>query len=137
MNNWAKSLVRISNHEVETLQKRLSEIVERRVAVQMKIAVLDAEVEEELANSHLYEASGIYLAGYRDGSKIRRAKLEQEVEVILTEEAGARDALTEAFETLKKYEHVIEAAKVVAVREENRRETAALDELGLRKAAGR
>lgn len=135
MTKWAKSLVRISNHEVETLQKRVAEIVERRVAIQQRIADLDAEVREEIQNSHLFEASGMYLAGYRDGAKVRRAYLDAELEQITTEEAGARDALTEAFETLKKYEHVVEAAKIAAAKEEDRRETAALDELGLRKAA--
>jgi flagellar FliJ protein len=135
MTKWANSLLRISNHEVETLQKRLSEIVDRRVAVEMRIATLDAEVEDEVANRASYEASGLYLAGYREGAKVRRTYLEAELEVIATEEAGARDALSEAFETLKKYEHVIEAARLAAVKEENRRETAALDELGLRRAA--
>jgi len=137
MTKWAKSLVRISNHEVETLQKRVAEIVERRVAIEQRIATLDAEVREEVENSHLFESSGMYLAGYRDGAKVRRTYLDAELEQISAEEAGARDALNEAFETLKKYEHVVEAAKVAAAKEENRRETAALDELGLRKRVAR
>ena len=50
------------------------------------------------------------------------------------EETGARDALAEAFETLKKYEHVVTAARAAQAKEEARRETAELDELGLRRA---
>jgi flagellar protein FliJ len=134
MTKWAKSLLRISNHEVETLQKRLVEIVERRVVVQQQMLTLDQEVQDEIDNRHLYEASGIYLAGFREGAKLRRKTLEQQLDLIAHEEMGARDALTEAFETLKKYEHVIEASKIAAIREENKRETAALDELGLRRA---
>jgi flagellar FliJ protein len=49
MTKWADSLIRISNHEVETLQKRLADIVERRQAAEMKVATLDAEGEAEAA----------------------------------------------------------------------------------------
>ncbi len=135
MTKWAHSLVRISNHEVETLQKRLAEIVGRRAGVEYAIACLDAEVEFEIANKQPFEESGFYLAGYREGSMARRAHFETELASISQEEIGARDALTEAFETLKKYEHVVEAARVAAHKEELKRETAALDELGLRKVA--
>ena len=40
MTKWAASLIRISNHEVETLQKRLAEIVERRTAAELRVAML-------------------------------------------------------------------------------------------------
>jgi flagellar FliJ protein len=130
---WAKSLIRISTHEVEIVQKRVAEITGRRWAVEMQIGALDAEVEAE----GLYAADaaevGVYLIGFREGAKIRRAALELKLAEIEAEEAGARDALAEAFETLKKYEHVVDAAKLAARKEEGRRETAELDELGLRK----
>ncbi len=47
MTAWAQSLIRISNYEVETLQKRLAEITARRASAEMRLAVLDAEVEVE------------------------------------------------------------------------------------------
>jgi flagellar FliJ protein len=43
--------------------------------------------------------------------------------------------LAEAFETQKKYEQVAESARLVELKETARRETAALDELGLRRAS--
>ena len=43
MTAWAQSLIRISNYEVETLQKRLAEIAEHRAGAELRIAVLDAE----------------------------------------------------------------------------------------------
>lgn len=135
MTRWANSLVRISNHEVETLQKRLAEIVGRRMGVERLIAVLDDEVAFELANKQPFEEAGFYLAGFREGATVRRNRFEAQLVEIIQEEAGARDALTEAFETLKKYEHVVDAAKAAAAKEEQRRETATLDELGLRKLA--
>ena len=47
MSQWAHSLIRISGYEVETLQKRLADISTRRSACEMRIAVLDAEMEVE------------------------------------------------------------------------------------------
>ena len=135
MTKWADSLIRISNHEVETLQKRLSEIVERRQAAEMKVAALDAESEAEATQAQGDVEAGWYMIGFRQGSKIRRDQALLEIDQILIEEAGARDALAHAFENLKKYEHVAEAAKVAKVKLAGKLETAALDELGLRRVA--
>ena len=93
MTSWAHSLIRISNYEVETLQKRLAEITARRASTEMRLAVLDAE------------------------------------------EAGARDALTSAFEELKKFEQVAETTRLNKLIAAAKRETAAFDELGLRRRA--
>jgi len=49
---------------------------------------------------------------------------------------AAGDALALAFETQKKYEHVAEQAEILALRKVGRLESAQMDELGLRKAAG-
>ena len=93
MTAWAQSLIRISNYEVETLQKRLAEITARRATAEMRVAVLEAEEE------------------------------------------GARDALTGAFEELKKFEHVAETTRLNRLIAAGKRETAAFDELGLRRRA--
>lgn len=131
------SLIRISTHEVEELQKRLAEIVDRRTLVEIHLAVLEAEGESELQNARADAEAGWYMAGFREGLKLRKANAQAAIDAIALEELGARDALAEAFEALKKYEHVAEAAKVAARKEAGRRETAALDELGLRRAAQR
>jgi flagellar FliJ protein len=135
MTKWADSLIRISNHEVETLQKRLAEIVERRQAAEMKVATLDAEAEAEATRAQGDVEAGWYMIGFRQGSKMRRDQLLLEIDQTLIEEAGARDALAMAFENLKKYEHVAEAAKVAKIKLAGKLETAALDELGLRRVA--
>jgi flagellar FliJ protein len=135
MTKWADSLIRISNHEVETLQKRLSEIVERRQAAEMRVAAMDAESEAEALQAQGDVEAGWYMIGFRQGSKIRRDNALLEIDQTLIEEAGARDALAVAFENLKKYEHVAEAAKVAKAKLAGKLEIAALDELGLRRAA--
>jgi flagellar FliJ protein len=134
---WANSLIRIANHEVETLQKRLAEIVDRRTVMEMRMAALYAEAEAEQARAHIDVEAGWYHVGFQQGWRIRRDQLKLQIEQALGEEAGARDALSRAFEELKKFEHVAEVARVAEVKEQGRRETAAMDEMGLRKAVGR
>lgn len=134
MSSWSKSLIKLASYEVETLQKRLSEVVDRRVAAQQRLARLLTEAEAEMANAASDEDASLSLSAYLDGLRLRKAAIQAEIETILIEEAGARDALAEAFEAQKKYEQVAESARLLEVKEAGRRETAALDELGLRKA---
>ena len=101
----------------------------------MKVAALDAEAEAEAMQAQGDVEAGWYMIGFRQGSKIRRDQALLEIDETLIEEAGARDALAQAFENLKKYEHVAEAAKVAKIKLAGKLETAALDELGLRRVA--
>ena len=135
MTAWAQSLIRISNYEVETLQKRLAEIAERRAGAEVRIAVLDAEAEAERDRARLDAEAGMMLGAYLNGWKARKAQAEGDLSVLDAEEAGARDALTGAFEELKKFEHVAEATRLNQLIALAKRETAAFDELGLRKRA--
>lgn len=136
MTKWAASLIRISTHEVETLQKRLAEVVERRTAAELRVAMLDAEAEAEGKRAEGDAQAGWYMIGYREGYKRRRAEMLVQIDQCQQEEVGARDALAEAFENLKKYEHVAEQAKVLAAKKQGVLEAAQLDELGLRRKAG-
>ena len=129
---WAASLTRIANHEVETLQKRLADVVERRTQTELRLALLDAEAEAEADNARVDPEAAMFHPQFVKGWRHRRERIEAQIAGIAAEEAGARDALTRAFEELKKYEQVVETAKVMEAKEAARRETAMLDELGLR-----
>jgi flagellar export protein FliJ len=133
--SWRQSLIRISNYEVEMLQKRLSEVVDRRAQAELRLIVLAAQAEAEMTRADQDAQAGWYRAGFLQAMRGRRASLEGEIAVLKSEEAGARDALAEAYEALKRFEHVAETARVAAVKEEARRETIALDEMGLRQRA--
>ena len=135
MTAWAQSLIRISNYEVETLQKRLAEIAERRAGAEVRLAVLDAEAEAERDRARLDAEAGMMLGAYLNGWKARKAKAEGDLTVLDAEEAGARDALTGAFEELKKFEHVAEATRLDRLGALAKRETAAFDEQALRRRA--
>ena len=133
----AASLIRISNYQVEVLQKRLAEIVERRSSAEVALAILEAEGEAETAHAEENASAGWYLIGYRQGLKIRMEAVQKLIDECLAEEAGARDALSESYESLNKYEHVEANARTAAAKLQAKIETAALDELGLRRKASR
>jgi flagellar FliJ protein len=135
--SWAQSLIRISNHQAEVLQKRLAALTQARAAAEMKLVMLHAEAEAETTHAAGDADLGFYRIGFLQGWRMRRDRALAEIEAAKTEEEGARDALARAFEELKKFEHAAELAKAAAAKEAARRETAQLDELGLRAARGR
>jgi flagellar FliJ protein len=133
--SWADSLIKLSTYEVETLQKRLGEIVERRMQAEMKLVLLEAEGEAEIEHARHDAEAGWYQLGFWEGLRLRKAQARLEIDRIAAEEAGARDVLAQAFEEQKKYEQVAENMRLARNKEIARQETAALDELGLRRVA--
>ena len=131
--SWAHSLIRVREFEIETFKKRLAAINQARTAAEVAIAVLDAEAEAETANARLSAEAGWYLIGFREGWKARRGKAVADLKVVDLEEQGCRDALADAYTELKKVEMVAEAQAVAAAKVEAKRESAALDEIALRK----
>jgi flagellar FliJ protein len=131
--SWQDSLIRISNHEIEGLQKRLAEVVERRTDAEMRLVILEAEAEVEIVRADQDAQAGWYRAGFLQAVRARRATLQGDIGSLIAEEAGARDALQEAFEALKKFEHVAELSRAAAAKVEARREAVILDDLGLRR----
>ena len=132
---WSQSLIKLAGYEVEVLQKRLNEVVERRAAAEARLMALETEGAMEAAFSSDDAAAGFYRLGYLEGLKARKARAQVAIDELLAEEQGARDALAEAFESQKKYEQVAETAMILERKQAGRRETAAFDEMALRKVA--
>jgi len=136
MTKWAHSLIRISTYEVETLQKRLAEIAARRVSAEMRVAALDAEREVERERARDDTEAAMWMPAYLNGWRARRDAAQSQVEAVAQEERGAREALAQAFEAQKKFEHVAEMSRLQALSEAGKREAAMLDELAIQRSAG-
>jgi len=132
MTKWVKPLIRLSTYEVETMQKRLSEVVARRTTMEMRLATLDAEREVEVMRSDKDHELAAHMPSYHAGWKVRYAQANQELELVMAEENGIRDELTRAFEDLKKFEHVAEVTKLKQMALQAKLENAAFDEAALR-----
>ena len=133
--SWTDSLIKLAGYEVEVLQKRLSEVVDRRIQVEMRLVMLEAEGESEALHARQNPEAAQYHMAFVEGLRARKALAQIEIDRILLEEAGARDVLALAFEEQKKYEQVAEAQRLDRLKTENRLETAAMDEMGLRRTA--
>jgi flagellar FliJ protein len=133
---WRRALVRIATYDVDELRKRLAAILDRRQGLEMKLVMLAAEVEAEMRHADSDAELRVYRAGFLQGAKMRREKIDADLAELALEEAGARDALTLAFEAQKKFEHVEEMDRLAGVKLAARRETAEMDALGLRRRPG-
>ena len=131
--SWAHSLIRVREFEIETLRKRLGAIMEAQAAADAAVRMLDAEADAETAHARQHAEAGWYLIGFREGWKLRHAKAVADLKAVQLEEQGCRDALADAFTELKKVELVADAQAAAAVRMTAKRESAALDEIALRK----
>ena len=132
--SWQASLIKLATYDVEMRQQQLAEIMGRLTDAQTRMRVLIAEGEAEAKHAERDAEAGWYLAGYAEGLKIRKVALQAEIDAIQAEERGARDALAQAFEEQKKYEHVAETARVAEAKEVRRKESAELDEVGMQAA---
>jgi flagellar FliJ protein len=135
--SWSESLIKLATYEVENRQLRLAEIAKRLADANTRLAVLCAQAEAEEKHAGQDAEAGWYLAGFAAGLKIRKAAIQAEIDALEVEERGARDALAQAFEEQKKYEQVAQSARQAQAKETLRRETAELDEVGMRTAARR
>ncbi|MDB5437602.1 MAG: flagellar export protein FliJ [Caulobacteraceae bacterium] len=131
---WRASLVKLSSHEVQQLQLRLAEIGGRRIHAEMRLASMTAEGEAESAGAARDAEAGWWMIGYKAGLKARKEACQLEISQLEAEETGARDALTAAFEALKRHETIAANAETARKVEASKRETAALDEIALRAA---
>jgi len=130
---WAHSLIRVREFEIETLRKRLGSIMEAKTAAEMALVMLEAEAEAETAHARQHAEAGWYLVGFRQGWKLRQAKALADLKVVQMEEQGCRDALADGFTELKKVQMVAESQALAAAKVVAKRESAALDEIALRK----
>lgn len=133
--SWSQSLIRIATYEVETRQKQLAEIATRRADAETRLALLHAEGEAEAERARQDASAGWYHIGFMDGLRIRKTMVQAQIDALVQEEAGAREILSRAFEDQKKYEQIAESARVLELKQTAKRESADLDELGLRRAA--
>jgi len=127
-----KTLVRLSEWNVDEKRRELADVLDEMAAAELARDNLEKEVlrEQASAQESPHEA-GLYYGNYADGVINRRENIRQEIVLIETRVAEAREALNEAYREQKKYEtveknRVEREAKELALKEQQ-----ILDDLGL------
>ena len=133
--SWTDSLIRLRNFEIEDMRKRLMALLDRRAVLEAELRALEEEARAEALHARNNSELALFMPGFREGWKLRRTRVMNDLRTLDIEEAGARDALSEAFEALKKVEKTADGMAAAAAKDVARRETLALDEQALRRRA--
>lgn len=132
MAKGAATLIRVNEWTVDERRRELGARLRELDELETALANLEKEVihEQQIASSQP-EVAGFIYGSYADGVIHRREQFQAHIEAKEKEIAVARDALSEAYVELKKYEVVHENQRRLDAEEQARREQIEIDELGL------
>jgi len=127
-----KSLVRLSEWNVDEKRRQLASVLDEMAAAEQARDDLETEVLKEQASAQdsPHEA-GLFYGNYADNVINRREEIRQLIVSIDARVVEAREALNEAYREQKKYETVEKNRVEREARELAQKEQQILDELGL------
>jgi flagellar FliJ protein len=126
-----EALIKVHAFELDEKRRSLKEIEEFRQQIEGSLVNLQDELtEEQKAAQQSVEGTYAY-GGFARSVIQRREALEESLVAVALQVDEAREAVAQAFETLKKYEITKAGRDSAAVAEARRRERILLDELGL------
>jgi flagellar export protein FliJ len=125
-----ESLIRLHKWQLDERRRDLATLEELAQKLAEERRKLDAEdAREQQAAAASPEAAWSY-AGYAKGVIDRRQKLAQSTAETLLQIARAREALSEAFQEMKRYEIAEDNRLRLAAQREQKRQQRVLDDLG-------
>ena len=125
------ALIKIHAFELDEKRRALQQIESFRVDIENSLDRLAEQLSSEQDAARSSEV-GVYAYGDYARAVIQRRKaLEESLSAVTQQVEQARDAVAQAFETLKKYEITKAGRDSAALAEARRRERILLDELGL------
>ena len=126
-----EALIKVHSFELDEKRRSLKQIEEFQQQILGSLESLEHEMtDEQAAAAHSVEGNYAY-GGFAQGVIKRRTALQESLASVNLQVEEARDAVAQAFETLKKYEITKAGRDSAAVAEARRRERILLDELGL------
>jgi flagellar protein FliJ len=126
-----QSQIRLHKWTVDEAQRQLGELMRLADRLRQDLKNLgDEAIREQKAASQSLEAAMTY-AAYAQRLIERREKLNRSIAEVEGQVEQARDALTDAFAELKKFELAAEAAEERARKKRDAQEQTTLDEVAL------
>jgi flagellar protein FliJ len=126
-----KSLIRLSDSALNERRRELNVVEEREAEIKRLLDELEEEKRREQALARELEVGAFAYSGYAQGAIHRRKELERKLEALQPELERARDALSQAFQELKRYEIALDLRVKSEKAEEARKTTLMLDEISL------
>jgi chromosome segregation ATPase len=126
-----ETLVKLHRWQLNEKRRRIAELETLAATTQARIDDLAAELAAEASVIEASPETRPSLPAYLDAARERRRKLVETLETIAAELAEAREAMTSAFQELKKYEIALELREQREREVEERRQQIALDEMAI------
>ena len=126
-----EALIKIHAFELDEKRRALKQIEDFRQGIENSITQLESQVVDEQAAARNSDEGAYAYGGFAQSVIQRRGALQDSLASVTEQVETARDAVAQAFETLKKYEITKAGRDSDALAESRRRERILLDELGL------
>ncbi len=126
-----EKLIRFHKFELDEKRRYLRELEEQEARIQEAIDAIDQEVQSEQVFSRGEANFAPYYGRYATRTKACREALVDELSKAHESAEGAREAVVQAFEELKKYEITKDQQDHWAYLEEERQTQIELDEIAL------
>jgi flagellar FliJ protein len=126
-----RSLIRLAEADLDDKRRVLVEIEQQEATLQARTVALEAEKEQEQRHARELEFGAFAYAGYARGVIQRRERLAAQIAGLQPQLEEARQAVSEAFQTLKRYETAL-AARIKADKDAaERKDQQNMDEISL------
>jgi len=128
------TLIRLKKFQVDEKRRRVSQIEGMIADFQRMTTELDREIQTEQERAGINDPTHFAYPTYAKAAIQRRENLTRSADELRIQLGDAKSALSEAFEELKKVELLDERDQAREKAEENAREQADLDSIGLMRA---
>lgn len=130
-NKGLTSLIRLADANLNEKRRELNEIERQEEELRNRLDALEVEKLQEQQNARSLEFGAFAYSGYARGVIERRERIEAQIAAMQEPLETARQAMSEAFQDLKRYEIALDIRVKSAKAEFERRDTIAMDEMSL------
>lgn len=131
MSKSLQTLAKLAKSEVEKLQKELAELLKQEDLLKSDILRLQNAILSEAQIASTNPELGRNFPAFLQATKKKIELAQNKLSALLQRIAKKRDQLGEAFSEQKKFEIVMQNKLLEKIKEEQRKETIMLDEVGV------
>ena len=132
-----ETLIRLKKFHVDERRRKVAQIEGMIAEFERMASDLDREIKSEQDRAGIHDPGHFAYPTYAKAAMQRRENLQRSADDLKVQLATATDALGEAFEEMKKIELLDERDQIRERVEENAREQAELDAIGLMRNGAR
>jgi len=130
-NKGLQSLIRLADANLNDRRRELAELERQEDELRGRLDALEQEKRREQLNARSMEYGAFAYSGYARGVIERRERIEAQIAGLQPLLEEAREAMSMAFQELKRYEIALDIRVRTAKADAERKDTIAMDEMSL------